>query len=234
MWRLKSWRWFRQKVQKPRKLSEYKISQKTPRQPQRNFKMNELFIKSMLSILKYFLSCLPLLLAFSTSPQPPTPSPSLYIYLRLSLPISCRLLHWFPDLLHPNLTVRVTESYPSCHHKGNVRVRQGETGGGNRMMLLAVHASALACCDTRKHPILHPRSIFVIEGCQWRHSTWVLVYPNTRHTAHLSEASLKSIPTHCIQPATGYMAKSSQQRHKVKWRVFTNSCVSSSDFKLVS
>lgn len=162
----------------------------------------------------------------------------LSIYLRLSLPISCRLLHWFPVLLHPNLTLRVTESYPSCHHKGNVRARQEETGGGNRMMLLAIHASALACCDTHKHPVLHPRSIFVMEGCQRRHTTWVLVYPNTRHKAHLSEAPLKFIPNHCIQPTTGYMDKSSPQRYR-NWNngcsqiLFVNT-LSFSDFELVS
>lgn len=75
------------------------------------------------------------------------------------------------------LAATVTQSYPSCHQKGNGRQQQGVTGGGDRMMLPAVLAPALACRDTRKQPILHPRFIFFTVGCQWRHSAWSLALP---------------------------------------------------------
>lgn len=45
-----------------------------------------------------------------------------------SLPVLPCLLHLLPVLLYPTLAVRMTESYPSCHRKGNVR----ELQGGNR------------------------------------------------------------------------------------------------------
>lgn len=147
MWSLKKWRQFKQKVLKHSKLSECKAVQKKREEKlQRNFRGNELCIRSMLSILKHILSLPP------TSHQPPTLSPSLYISLPLlpNIPLSTSLapcpVHILP------LAARVTESYPSCHQRGNVREQQGETGGSGGMMLLVVHASALACHDTCKQP----------------------------------------------------------------------------------
>lgn len=90
----------------------------------------------------------------------------LSIHLCFSFPISLCLLDLLSVLLHPTLAVRMTESYPSCHQKGNVREQQGETGGSDEMMPLAVHASALAFRDTCKQPALHPRFIFFTVGCQ--------------------------------------------------------------------
>ena len=109
---------------------------------EKNLRRNELCITSMLSILKYII----LQPSTSVSLQPPIPSLSLYFYLPPPADISPS-----PPLApcpHPTLAVGVTESYPSCHQKGNVRQRQGGTGGGDRMMLQAVLASALACCLT--------------------------------------------------------------------------------------
>lgn len=146
----------------------------------------------------------------------------LSIYLSLCLPISRCLLHLLPVLLHPTLAVRVTESYPSCHHKGNVRERQGETGGGNRMMLLAVHGSALACCDTCKHSVLHPRSIFVMAGCQWRHSTWAPVYPNIRHSSpQWRITKVHSNPLHTVSHWIYRKKIITAKTQKVKYRVLT-------------
>lgn len=84
------------------------------------------------------------------------------IYLCLSLPNIFCLFHLIPVLLHPTPAVRVTELYPSCHQKGNVRKQQAGNGGGNRMRLLGVLASAMACRGACKQPILHPRFIFFI------------------------------------------------------------------------
>lgn len=84
------------------------------------------------------------------------------IYLCLFHPnISC-LFHLIPVLLHPTPTVRMTELYPSCHQKGNVRKQQAGNGGGKRMRLLGNPVSVLAGHDTCKQPIVHPRFIFFI------------------------------------------------------------------------
>lgn len=77
------------------------------------------------------------------------------------------------------------------------------------------------------------RFIFFTAGCQWHHSTRVPVYPNTRHTAHLGEVSLKTtccisrvhpsiLPTASYKVQPGIHSKIlTVKTQKVKWRVFT-------------
>lgn len=171
-----------------------------------------------------FYPCLPLPLALSTFPRPPTPSPSPppFIYLCLSLPnIS----------LSPSLAPCPVTSYPRCKGDRVISVMSskgkcetaagGDMGDGYRMVLLAILGIAMACCDTWKQPILHLRFIFFTVRCQWRHSAWAPLYPNTRHAAHLTWWSRKnnpvylqkSIPVHCTQQATAWMENRRDHRN---------------------
>lgn len=83
-----------------------------------------------------------------------------------------------------------------------------QTEGGERIMLMVVHASALVCQDTFKQLDLHPKSIFFTPECQWQRTAWVQINPNTR-----------VYPTnHTIFTA----------RQKVKWKVFAGEFASTS------
>lgn len=117
---------------------------------QRNFRANELFIGSMLSILKYILSLL------STSHQSPTLSHPLHISPPLLPSIS----------LSTSLAPCPVTSYPRCEGDGVISIMSSEgkcerAAGGKLGVAVEwcywfVHASALACHDTREQPCSAP------------------------------------------------------------------------------